>query len=542
MRGGHDIRHFLKLNTCQISQLPYFSGTGFHLSIILLAVISTRIAYILSPLGQTGGADEAVFGLMAQQIQSFKEFPIYCWEAHYAGAVVSYVAAVIFSVWGSGFPQLRMAMFPAVIITPVLFYLIYRKLFEPLYALVGTLFLVFCPFMVFYYTFSAHGGYGETYLGTALIVYLSRQISEKRYHGDMIKAYAALGFCCGFFFYILFLIVPAIVAFAMPTLFPFKKKKKETIVFLSGGILGILPMVIYNLTQSGGTVIRAASRSMDMGREAMQMTTADLIKTITVKKLEYLHDWMVDAPRMAGQYLVPDSFGSELQFFLGIFLLAVLILFIIMPLGRLSFPGLDTELLFQFKIFLVVLFLFQWVANLNRARHLLPILIVIPVALFTLCGTSKTMKKTLTLALIVFCAVNAYDLKAHMRHPMFDPRPVVDLMRREGVDRFYGSYWTVYPIMFASRGQIKGAPYLLKPREILSDRRPESSKIVANAISPAFVFSADEKKMKHDFEAFLFDKGIQFKSLQAGSATFYWALTKPVHIVIDKSKKAIFKI
>lgn len=39
---------------------------------------------------------QAVFGMMAQKIEALEEFPLYCWEAHYAGAPVAYLGAVIF--------------------------------------------------------------------------------------------------------------------------------------------------------------------------------------------------------------------------------------------------------------------------------------------------------------------------------------------------------------------------------------------------------------------------------------------------------------
>ena len=114
--------------------------------LIALATITTRIIYLVSPAGQLGDADEAVFGMMAQEIAALREFPIYCWQAQYAGAPVSYFAAIIFYFFGSGFVQLHLAMLPAAFFTPILFYFIYRRMFSSVEALVGALFLVFWPF------------------------------------------------------------------------------------------------------------------------------------------------------------------------------------------------------------------------------------------------------------------------------------------------------------------------------------------------------------------------------------------------------------
>jgi len=193
-------------------------NTRAHVLLIVIITLITRIFYLCSPSGLIGDADEAVFGMMAQGIEALKEFPIYCWEAHYAGAPVSYVAALIFHFFGPGFVQLRLAMLPAALFTPILFYFIYRKMFEPAEALVGALFLIFCPFLVLHHTMAAYGGYGETYLGTSLIILLSWKIREDNVQTHVSHLVFLLGFVCSFFFYLLFLVLPAIIAFALPSI------------------------------------------------------------------------------------------------------------------------------------------------------------------------------------------------------------------------------------------------------------------------------------------------------------------------------------
>ena len=167
------VERHLKSGIDVVGWLTTISKFKFHILIITGLVLVTRVGFFCSPAGRIGDADEAVFGMMAQAIGSMKEFPLYCWEAQYAGTLVSYIAALIFHFFGSGFIQLRLAMLPAAIITCVLYYHILRKLFGPNEALVGGLFLVFCPYLVLHNTMAAYGGYGETYLGTCLIILLS---------------------------------------------------------------------------------------------------------------------------------------------------------------------------------------------------------------------------------------------------------------------------------------------------------------------------------------------------------------------------------
>lgn len=520
----------------------YISVTAFHLTIIFMAVVLSRIAYILSPVGQTGGADEAVFGLMAQQILALKEWPIYCWEAHYAGAVVSYIAALIFKFWGSGFVQLRLAMFPIVVATPMIFYFIYRQIFDPMCAFVGSLFLIFCPYVVFYYTFSAHGGYGETFLGSALIIWLSWHITQQKDPDCATKKYAVLGFLCGFFFYILFLIMPVIFAFALPTLLPLSRNKKRIAAFLSGGIVGLLPFIAYNVFYNGKTFLRSAGRGLDVGREAIQMPLPDLVISIVYKKMTYLSQWAYEAPTIFGQYLVPNYMGPHIRTAAGVLLIACILFFILQPLRKSLLLEDQLDKIIQFKRFFILLIFFIWIANLNRARHLLPIAFGIPVILFCISKSRRHLTVMVTAIICLISLANIYDLLRHMQQPHFDPGPVVKMMRQYDIELFYGSYWTVYPIMFEAEGQMQGAPYLLKPNEVLSDRRAIASELVKRSSHPAFVFSSSEIGLQKRFETFLRSNDITSEKIAVSNANIFYKLSKSVHVVADSYNGSNFII
>jgi len=269
-------------------------NTRAHVLLIVIITLITRIFYLCSPSGLIGDADEAVFGMMAQGIEALKEFPIYCWEAHYAGAPVSYVAALIFHFFGPGFVQLRLAMLPAALFTPILFYFIYRKMFEPAEASVGALFLIFCPFLVLHHTMAAYGGYGETYLGTSLIILLSWKIREDNVQTHVSHLVFLLGFVCSFFFYLLFLVLPAIIAFALPSILRSEKHRNKTILSFSlGSMIGVLPLIVYNIINSGGTLLRSAGRSLSVGREAINTPTMELIGQILSSKIACLKTWLM---------------------------------------------------------------------------------------------------------------------------------------------------------------------------------------------------------------------------------------------------------
>lgn len=139
---------------------------NIHLFIITVLFLMTRCLFLLTPAGRFGDADQAVFGMMAQKIALLEEYPIFAWEAHYAGAPVAYIAAIIFHFFGAGYVQLRIAMMFIVFPGFFLFYFIYRRLFDSQKAFIGVLFLIFCPYLVLNFTTGAFGGYGESFVGT----------------------------------------------------------------------------------------------------------------------------------------------------------------------------------------------------------------------------------------------------------------------------------------------------------------------------------------------------------------------------------------
>lgn len=75
---------------------------------------------------------------------------------------------------------------------------------------------------------------------------------------------------------------------------------------------------------------------------------------------------------------------------------------------------------------------------------------------------------------------------------------------------------------------------------ILSDRRPNFTKQVSSSISPAFVFAGGEQRLKDNFQQFLIENFIKSKSIEIGSTTIFWELSKPVHAVVKSHWKTSF--
>jgi 4-amino-4-deoxy-L-arabinose transferase-like glycosyltransferase len=513
-------------------------GIHIHMLLILAVFLVTRGLFLFTPAGRFGDADQAVFGMMAQQIAALKEFPIFCWEAHYAGAPVAYVSAVLFHFFGSSFVQLRIAMMLIVFPAFVFSYFVYRQLFGNHRALIAVLFLLFCPYFVLNLTTGAYGGYGESFLGTALIILLSWKIQKQIVGIPMPGIYFLLGLICGFFSYIQFYVIPVIFVFVLPTLFRLVRgRMKASLLFSLGGFIGFSPLIIYNLTFSGGTLYRAFGWMFLIGREEISLSPLEVIGKILAQKASYLRDWFSNIPLIFGKYVLPDLSGEELQIVAGCILIAVLTAYIVFSLRR---SGRQEPVVYchrQFAIYLLVFALFHWTASLHADRHFMPIFFVIPIAFFSLTEGCARFKKTPIVILLMLGVLQVVGWDTEFRATRFDPNPVAKTMEKEGIREFYASYWTGYPIMFLGEGRLIGSPMLLPFQEPFSDRRPIYTEQVRRARDAVFVFGGAEKSLKKEFLSFLQKNDIGHDTIEIDGTAIYYRLSKQVVVSWDKKDR-----
>jgi hypothetical protein len=512
------------------------SGIPIHMLLIFVVFVVTRGLFLFTPAGRFGDADQAVFGMMAQQIAALKEFPIFCWEAHYAGAPVAYVAAILFHFFGSGFVQLRIAMILIILPGIFLFYFIYQRLFGNMRALIAVLFLLFCPYLVLNCTMAAYGGYGESFLGAALIILLSWKIRERTVAIPMQCACFLLGLICGFFSYIQFYIIPLVLVFALPILWRLgKDRMKSALLFGLGGFIGLSPLIIHNFMFSAGTLSRAFGWMFLIGRQDISTSFPEVVGKTLVQKTSYLQDWFLNAPLMLGKYLLPTVSGQGLQIAAGWTLAAILIAYIVFSFQRFRTKEQVVFYHRQFAIYLLVFVLFQWTASLHADRHFMPIFFVIPIAIFRLMEGCLQLRKTPIVILLLLGFFQVIGWIPEFRAPRFDPHPIVKMMEERGIREFYSSYWTGYPIMFLGEGRLIGSPMLLPFQEPFSDRRPKYTEQVRHGRDAAFVFGIAEKPLENEFLSFLQRNGIRHDTIAIDGTTIHYRLSNQV--VLSWNKK-----
>ncbi len=554
---------------------------------VLLLFVMTRTFFLLTPAGRFGDADQAVFGMMAQGIARLKEYPLVWWEAHYSGTPVAYVAAIIFKFFGSGFAQLRLAVIITVLPGFILYYFIYQRLMGSTKAFFGALFLIFCPYLVLNYTTGAYGGYGESFLGTALIILLSWKIKDQSLNIPPGVSYFLLGLTCGFFLYIHFYVIPAILVFALPLLRSVGENRAHFIRrFCLGGFVGIAPLIAYNVQNNGGTITRAAAWILLSGRDDLSAAPLDVAGRILLKKGTYLANWLLNAPFMFGQYVLPGMFGHAAQTAAGFLLILVFIVYIVSSLKERNHQGVAGSYHRQSALYLLVFILFQWVASLHADRHFMPIFFVIPIALLSICKrpSSRLLKNSHLLRfphpspfdvpqstphgevfqrpciwpflsslqkrlfqqsagvtqvpyvfVLLLCAFQVIGWVQASTVRGLDVRPVVKIMESQGIREFYSSYWTGYPIMFLAEGRLIGSPMLLPYHEPFGDRRPRYTAQVDRSMNAAFLFGEGEEASRKDFLSFLHEHAVTSTCAEIHGVRIYYRFSKPVGVSYDKA-------
>ncbi|OPZ98375.1 MAG: hypothetical protein BWY71_01284 [Planctomycetes bacterium ADurb.Bin412] len=392
------------------------------------------------------------------------------------------------------------------------------------------------------------GGYGETFLATAIIILLAWRLPDVSEGRRLFFACFVLGLVSGFSFYILFLVLPGILAFVLPAVWREPHKRWWRLAsFCLGGLLGASPMIFYNLTSGGGTFLRAAGRSMAVGREAVQTPLAELMRQIFFNKLAYLKAWFLAATGMFGEYVMPEVMGDPILTVAGLLLVFALAWFVIHAIGsRLSPDRVASKRLGEFAVFIVFLMLFQWIGNLNRARHFMPLILALPVVLFAVNlrqggGKRRAIALWLIVGAVSLLQAGAWLVKFQAAH--FSPAPVAAAMRSAGITHFYGSYGTVYPIMFADNRNLRGSPkFVAGNKGILSDRRPDYTREVEQAMFPAFVFADNEKELRDRLLAFLEASGAEATVMTIDGTDVVFNLSVPIHAVFAPDRGTTFAL
>lgn len=482
-------------------------GWSASLALAVLAFLVPRLLYIAR--GELSG-DEAVFGLMALEIGRGESYPLYCWGAHYASALVSYMAAPLIALFGPTPFALRLAVIPWGIAQVLLTAFVFRRRFGMMEGILAAFAIAVALPDVMTFSVMAHGGYPETYfLGLAIWV-LALAMQER----PTCARAAGIGILAGASFAILWLGIPFIIAAAVLLAAEGRRLWKRAVVasLASGAIAGSFPFWAYNLwIAPGSTFLRLGARSLEADRGSSLASAA-------LGRIANLPQWALEVHHGLSSLFEPAGGAT------GFLVMTALAAWGAARLIRARRP--EGMLVLAFVVSLVA---FNLVGNLTRGRHWTPLWFVL---VWGWMGLPRMMRRALFLTVLVITIV---AVPSWLRDVPNDPhaRVVAAHVAAERSDALVADYDIGYPTAYRLGGRIPVAA-ISPPNP--SDRRPDwTERIRTTSRRPALLLPRESSW--HDLVASLHESGAAHVTVHLLESRVLLVMDAPGHRVLDYTER-----
>jgi hypothetical protein len=263
---------------------------------------------------------------------------------------------------------------------------------------------------------------------------------------------------------------------------------------LAGSLLGLLPVIYYNISHPGATLLRLLARPSGVDRQAAsQLVNSEGIISFIV---HFLTKWA---------YSSYQAFLSIPQFTLSLMgwapdatvwgHLGGCIAFSALLFGLWAFLRYTREeKTIPHAILLTVIMTYCFLISfgLNRDRYLIPILLIIPfglvLAVMRLSFLLSWRVGSLAVAslLLLNGLANFWDTKP--RYP--DYQGLTQFLESKKLIRGYAPYEAAYPLVYLSNERLIYSPAFHEPQYDRNDRYTE---LVAKSVTPAYVFNDDQE-------------------------------------------------
>ncbi|MFA6434242.1 MAG: glycosyltransferase family 39 protein [Elusimicrobiales bacterium] len=438
-----------------------FAGRGLPLFLIILAALALRMVLLLTCL-DTVNADQAVTGLMGMHVLK-GSFPNFIWEYNYAGALIAYLAAINFKLFGVSILSFKLSTFPLLVINIFFTCKLAARLYGRASGLTTGLLLAVSPVFVTLFEIDPRGSYPETLALGAVLLYLAYIFSEEGCETDWKGRSAVLGLLSGFAFWVSPLIIPYLAASWLVFLGASRASRTGRLLLLAGFcVLGCAPLVIYNIRHPFATFLSLGSRPFDASRVDLM---EGLISAGPWKmSLKYISHYLRGFPSAAvnvftGIFSIfslanppAERFGA-LGYAVGAVYLAPLCYFTAKTrkLNR-------SEILVYLAGSSVLFALF---GSLGYPRYLLPLwpaaAVLLAVSLVRMRETSRALAVSILLS-VLSVNLGGTFLCAGIKSPSYEK--LAAYLSANDLRWGYAGYWTAYPLMFVSGEKIIVSPTL----------------------------------------------------------------------------------
>ncbi len=440
--------------------------------------------------GGMNHADHAVMGLIAKQIYLLNEFPLFIWEAHYAGTAASYLGAALFAFIGPSAIAYNLVDVALAVIWMVGMVTVARRVTDGAGALVALLLTAIPPFAVLLHSMTTSGLVERLCVGVAILLLLmelaERHAAQVPSPGNTNAAgwlFPAIGFMAGFGLWI----HPITLGYsaAIPLTFFCVDRSifasRRFVYFLGGLVAGVFPAIMYNLQNRGATFLRLGARGLHV-EAGTTLSSPDLAAVIFNGFIERLS-------------LVPGLIASlpitlvELMGPANVLLLAASLVW---AMHRGWFHALhrrDTvvraqNVLALFVIGFLLTYLFVFAEA--KPRHALAMYTATALlgAAF-LRDLARRRRRVALLLLVAVVGVNGYGVaRARIAGPRPDPAALAAWLEAEGETHGFSDYQGAYSTLFYSLERVVVSPTII---DAMNDRRPAYTEVVRASARPFFV-------------------------------------------------------
>ncbi|MEV4629664.1 hypothetical protein AB0J90_25705 [Micromonospora sp. NPDC049523] len=514
-------------------------GIGYRLVLMLLTVPG-------------GNSDEATFGLAAAHIATGREWPIFLYGQHYMGVVESYLAAPLFAAFEPSWVLLRL---PLIFLYAAFVYLMYRltrRLYSPWLATLTVGLFALGSERVIRDQLTAVGGRPEVKPAVALLLLIALALGERRIVRRRWLAFGVFGLVTGLCVWDDWLILPYLAVAAIVLLIGNARELLgwAGLLLIAGFVLGVLPLILDNVYAPPGQDSLSVLSQVSAGEGGDTST------------LDQLHgSVLVGIPLATGICLPTACTGWQMAWgaLYPLLLLVAAVLAVLClrrpapveptaghrgdsaagrtPLARRLRYVTQLALLAGAALTLAGYARSSLAATapLASARYLSILQLSLPAVLWPLwlaAGWVRRGRRRARVAGVLASGVLAV-LAATMLYTTIDlirevptiraeegrSRELATVLRRAGITRVYGDYWTCNRLIFNSRERVICAVLgdSLRPGQ---DRYPAYPRQVHAADRPAFVFGRLEPA-DQAFRDLLRERGIGARTTEFAEYRIY---------------------
>ncbi len=491
-------------------------------------------------------SDEAVIGLMARHILEGAR-PTFFYGQAYMGSLDAWLVALGFSALGESVLSIRVvqaALFLAVVAAG--FGAAWRLSRRTVVALVCGLTLAVPPVLAAVYTSATLGGYNETLLFGALLIWLGHSLARE--HMRSAWRWALAGLIGGLAWWTNGLIVVAALPVAGLLLFrllrpaaadvPAGMRVRLLMLALVAFLVGSAPWWAYNLSNDWAALAFFTARSGDGALAGNAVPELPLAQRV-------LGLFVLGLPTVIGM-----RFPWEAAYFapaagaLVLCLMAAALVHLAWRRPSPLLPDARALVLGMLALFCGV-FVFSKFSIDPSGRYFLPLTLPLGIALGALVDgvvpsrVPRALVQAGILALVLgYYAAGQWVVARDPNQPGFttqfslashipneDDAALIAWLDQHGIDRGYASYWVAFRIAFLTDERILlGASLLEAPRlfEVAHDLRYPPYNAAADASETGAYIVADRPEMRLRLEAAFAARGVRYEVAEVGVYRIYY--------------------